>query len=263
MNHSTDFRGLTIAELMIVMVITLMLSGLVMSFTLDFWGRTANLQNNSDTLVTRQSLGDSLRDSFNRASSMAIQPSIPDPQTLVPDPARAEGTFWVPIHAVPKTISKPATNQYVPVVYFMAPSLHSDRTQIMNGTQPFQDEFVLYLSGTGELRLRTLTSPNASGNMLKNTCSPHEASTACPPDKLLAQDVSKVSTRYFSRSGNPQNWESVIDPDPDPGAPVYIGPDMPTVEVLELTVGFERRAVMKKSATTKNETTVRIALRNG
>lgn len=252
--------GLTIAELMIVMVITLMLTGMVMSFTLDFWGRTTSLQNSSDTLVSRQTLGDSLRDNFNRATSLIIQPSIADTQTLVADPARIEGTFWTPIHAVPVTTNKPTDpNAYAPVLYYSAPSLHADRTQIANGSQPYQDEFVVYLSGSGELRQRTLTNPAASGNRLRTSCTPGQTSATCPADRLLAQDVTHVTPRYFSRSGNPQNWQSITDP----LTGEYIGPDMPTVEVVELTIGFARRSTIKNSASTKNETTIRVALRNG
>ena len=117
----------------------------------------------------------------------------------------------------------------------------------------------MYLSGSGELRLRTLANPGASGNRIRTSCTPGNTTALCPADKLLATDVSSVSSRYFSRSGNLQNWQSIVDPNTGD----YIGPDMPTVDVVELTIGFQRKATLKKSATVKNETTVRVALRNG
>ncbi len=251
--------GFTLVELLVVMFMTVMLTGLIMSFTLDFWGRTTSLQNSSDNLVTRQSLGDKLRDSFNRAIGLVIQPSISDTQTLAPDPDQVSGSYWLPLHAVPETKQKPASGLTNPIIYFNAPSVHSDRTQIMNGSQPYLDEYVMYLTSSGQLRLRTLANPSASGNAAKTTCTPSQTSETCGPDRLLATDVSSVALRYFSRSGNLQDWHSIIDPETG----LYIGPDMPSVEVVELTATFDVKAKLKKSRSTKASTTIRVAFRNG
>ncbi|MBP9761961.1 prepilin-type N-terminal cleavage/methylation domain-containing protein, partial [Candidatus Saccharibacteria bacterium] len=44
-------RGLTIVELMVVMVLTTAFSGMVISFALDYWGNSTSLRNDSETFV--------------------------------------------------------------------------------------------------------------------------------------------------------------------------------------------------------------------
>ena len=55
------------------------------------------------------------------------------------------------------------------------------------------------------------------------------------------------------------DWTSITDP--LTGA--YIGPDFPSVEVVELTINLGRKAVIKGAQDTSNQTIVRVALRNG
>ncbi len=257
--HVTD-RGFTLVELLIVTILTVMFSTLVLTFAIGFWGLTASLQNDSETLVTRQNSGDVLRDVLNVSSGLINQNSITDIQSNNSDPADVTGTHWVPLHAIPGAIPLPAAGATTPVFYFSAPSVTTSKTFIMNGVQPFQDEFVFYLDGSSkELRLRTLTNPGASGNKLRTSCPPAAVTPSCPTDRTMAYDVSSVDTRYFSRSGNLLNWTSITDP--ITGG--YIGPDFTSVEVVELTIHLARKSTIKGGTPTQNQTVVRVALRNG
>jgi type II secretory pathway pseudopilin PulG len=251
--------GFTLVELAVVMTLTVMFSGLIMTFFLDLWGSAATLQNDSETFVGRENAGDSLRDAFNAASGLITQNGIADAHVNNPDPAIAAGTYWIPIHAIPGNTSMPSSST-APLLYFEAPSVTSSKTFILNGTQPYKDNFILYMdAGTQSLMLRTLANPSASGNRLTTSCPPSQATASCPADRTIASNISSVSTRYFSRSGNLLNWTSITDP--LTGA--YIGPDFPSVEVLELTLNMHRKSVLHSGSDTSNQTIIRIAFRNG
>jgi type II secretory pathway pseudopilin PulG len=251
--------GFTLVELAVVMTLTLLFSGLIMTFFLDLWGSTATLQNDSETFVGRENAGDSLREAFNAASGLITQNGIADAHTNNPDPAIAAGTYWTPLHAIPGTTNMPGSST-TPLLYFEAPSVNSSKNFILNGTQPYKDNFVLYLNaGTKSLMLRTLANPSASGNRRVTSCPPSQASATCPADRTIASDISSVSLRYFSRSGNLLDWTSITDP----LTGSYIGPDFPSVEVVELTLTVHRKSTVHSGSDTSNQTIVRIAFRNG
>lgn len=249
-----------------MMVVTAILTVSVIGFTMNYWGSTAQLQNDSSTLVTRLNAGDALRDSLNVASGLVSENSIPDANTGSVDPTDGAG-YWLTLHAIPQTIPMPSANVITPIFYFEAPSVTTSKDFITNGVQPYQDEFVLYMDGTTKtLKIRTLTNPNASGNRLKTSCPPAVATAGCPADRVLADTVSSVDTRYLSRSGNLINYTSQVERDAsgNPVVPtVYIGPDFQAVEVVELTIHLYQKKTVGGSANTSNQVIVRVALRNG
>lgn len=252
--------GFTVVELVVVMTLTLIFSGMIISFALDYWGNTSSLQSSNETLVTRQNAGDILRDQLNRATGLIIQNGIPDPNTEVADATEPSGSYWLALHAVPGDIAMPAAGNFTPVFYYTAPSTDASHIQILNGVQPYYDEFVLYLDGsTKELRLRTLTNPSASGNRLRTTCPTAAATASCPADRIVARDVYSVGMNYFSRSGNQINYQSIIDSTTGE----YIGPDFPSVEVVEVTINLKKPAIIHGRNDTTNATIIRVALRNG
>lgn len=258
-HFSGDSAGFTLVELLVVMVLTILFSGLIMTFFLDLWSSTATLENDSETLVTRQDVGDALRDSLNATSGLINQNGIADANVTNPDPGDTSGTHWLILHAIPNNTAMPSTGT-TPLMYYASPSLDTSKNFILNGTQPYQDEFVLYLNGnTKQLLLRTLANPSASGNRIRTSCPPAQATASCPADRLLADDISSVDKRYFSRSGNLLDWTSITDPITGK----YIGPDFPSVEVLELTLNLYRKSTLHAGSNTNNKTIIRVAFRNG
>lgn len=230
-----------------------------MGFFLDLWSSTATLENDSETLVQRQDVGDALREAFNASSGLINQNSIPDANADNPDPGDTTGTHWLILHAIPGNTPMPTTGT-VPLLYYSAPSVDISKNFIMNGAQPYQDEFVLYLDGnTKQLLLRTLANPAAVGDIVETSCPPALATSTCPADRMLSSDISSVDKRYFSRSGNLIDWTSITDP--NTGA--YIGPDFPSVEVVELTLNMYRKSVLHSGTDTSNKTIIRVAFRNG
>ncbi len=251
--------GFTIAELLISMIFTSLLTIVIMVFAFDLWRTSATQAANNDTLVTRYNSGDSLRDEIGASVGLIIQNSIQDSNAAVPDPSIPGGKYWLPIHAIPGTTVLPASGSYTPLIYFRDYSLNSSKQYIMNGTLPYEDEYILYLDGTGKsLMQRSLANPSAAGNRLKTSCPAAQISASCPLDKTIASDIGSVSTRYFSRTGNLIDYTSIIDPNTGQ----YAGPDFTAVEVLEITLNLSKKPSFSATNPTKNSTVIRIALRN-
>jgi prepilin-type N-terminal cleavage/methylation domain-containing protein len=252
-------HGFTLPELISVMVVSLLFSGLIMYFGFEYWRASTTLVNDIDTFETRLTADDFLRNLMNASSGLMMQNSLPDQHTNNPDPADASNQYWIPIHAVPGTITMPASGSTTPLLYFRTPSQDSSKNIIMNGTQPYDDERVLYLNGaTKQLLMRTLSNTNAPGDAAKTTCPTGQTSTTCRADKIIASDVSSVNTRYFSRSGNIIDYTSITDPITGQ----YIGPDFSAAEVIELTIHLSKKSTLKGGADSLSQTIIRVALRN-
>jgi Tfp pilus assembly protein FimT len=250
--------GFSLPELLTVMITTVMFSGLVMYFAFSFWRSTATLQADSETLVSRLTAGDLLRDAINESSGLIIQNSIGDANAHVPDPGVPGGQYWQPIHAVPGTIVNTAAT-YTPVVYFRKPSVNATKTVILNGIIPYEDEYILYMDGsTREMRLRTLANSFALNNRAATTCPPSAATSTCRADRLVAENVESVEMRYFSRAGIPVDYESVVDSITGE----FIGPDFTSVEVVEFDLRISKKSKLKGGIDTSNQTVIRIALRS-
>jgi hypothetical protein len=251
--------GLTITELLIAIILTSLFTLIIMVFAFDLWRNSAVDEASIDSLVTRFNSSDTLREEIGTSSGLVIQNSIQDAHTLAADTSIPGGQYWLPIHAIPQTISVGSSGTYAPVIYFRRYSMDSSKQFIMNGTQPYEDEYLLYLDGSSKaLMQRTLVNPSATNDQSKTTCPPAQATSACPADKSLASDIASLSTRYFSRTGNLIDYTSITDP--NTGA--YIGPDFPAVEVVELTLNFSKKPAFSSTNSTQSSTVIRVALRN-
>lgn len=251
--------GFTISELLIVIILTSLLTLIIMLFAFDLWRGSATQEAQIDTLLTRFNASDTLREQIGTSSGLIIQNGIADANALAPDPAQPGGNYWLALHAVPGTTAVGANGAYTPLLYFKRYSLNTSNQYIMNGTQPYEDEYVLYLNANNKsLMQRTLVNPSAAGDKLKTTCPPAAATSSCPADKVIASDLSSVATRYFSRTGNLIDWTSITDPNTGN----YVGPDFPAVEVLELTLNLSKKPSFSSTNSTQSSTIVRIALRN-
>jgi hypothetical protein len=242
------------------MVVTVIFSGLIIYFALSYWRAAATLENDMESYVSRLNAGDKLRDSFNAASGLVTQNSIVDSNTGNADPVYPSNEYWIPIHAVPGNKPMGAAGTITPLVYFTQPAVNTTKNFIMNGTQPYENEFVLYMDGTSkELRMRSLANPAAVNNATKTSCPPSIATTTCPADRVIAENIASVDTRYFSRTGIAINYQSIIDPTTG----TYIGPDFTSVEVVEFNLRVFKKSTVNAGADTSSQTVIRVALRNG
>jgi hypothetical protein len=251
--------GVTLVELLIVIVVSTAVTIAILAFAISFWSSNATLENDLETYVTRSDAGDTLRDYLNESSGLITQNSIDDNHPMAADPTDVTGQHWQVIHAIPKSIPVGASGTLTPVIYFQNPAVDTSKNFVMNGIQPFTNEFILYLNGTTkQLLLRSLANPGAANNKTITSCPSGSVTSSCPADKILADDVSSVDTRYFSRSGNPIDYTSITDP--LTGA--YIGPDFSNVEVVEITLHLFRKSTIGGGEDTANSTIIRVAIRN-
>jgi type II secretory pathway pseudopilin PulG len=251
--------GFTITEFLIVIIMTSLFTLIIMLFAFDMMRGTAAQEANIDTLQTRFNASDTLREEIGSSSGLIIQNGLSDNNVLVPDTSIPGNNYWLPIHAIPGNIPVGANGTYTPLMYFRRYAVNISKQYVMNGNQPYEDEYMLYLNGsTKALMQRSLANPSATGDKLKTTCPPAIATSTCPADKTVASDVTSISTRYFSRTGNLIDWTSIIDS----GTGEYIGPDFPAVEVVEITINLSKKAAFSGTKATQNSTVVRIALRN-
>lgn len=251
--------GFTIPEMLTVLVVTGVFSGLLLFFTFSYWRYGALMEADMDTFITRLNAGDVLRELVSSSTGMIIQNSLADSNVLVPDPADTTGNYWVPIHAIPGNIPAGGSGTFTSVAYFKRMSFNSSNNPIMNGTRPYEDEYILYLDGTTkELKLRTIANPAATGNKLRTSCPTASVSSICPADRVVAGDIESIDLRFFSRTGNPINHTSAYDPDTGE----YIGPDYPAVEVMEFKLTLTKKPFLQTTNATRTSTIIRIALRN-
>lgn len=252
-------QGFTLVELISVMVVSSIFAGLIFIFTFNFWQYSYLLQADEETLSNRLSASDFMRESFGTSNGLIIQNSIPDPNAHNPDPLIATDDYWVPIHAIPGNKPVGAFGTTTPLVYYRRHSVDTNNNIIFNGTQPFDDEYVLYMDGTSKrLLLRSLANPSASGNRLKTSCPPAAATPTCPADKIIMEDLASTDMKYFSRSGNLVDYTSIVDP----ATGAYAGPDFPVVDVIQFTLNISRKPIFQKTNATQSSTIIRVALRN-
>ncbi len=249
--------GLTLSELLVVIILTGLFSSLILSFTLSYWQFGYKAQADLDTLSTRLSAGDFLREQIGSSSGLIIQNGLADSHALVPDPSAP--SHWTTIHAIPGNKPVGSTGTYTPLVYFKRFSFNPSKQFIMNGVQPYEDEYVLYMNGTTKsLMQRSIANPSAPSNKLLTSCPPNLASSSCPSDKTIATDLASVDMRYFSRTGNLIDYTAVWDSINN----TYAGPDFTAAEVVEFTLHLTAKANLQTSYTTQNTTIIRVALRN-
>lgn len=259
MVRNSGQKGFTLIELITVMAVTMILMGMIVAFTIDYWGNSANLQADLQTFDSRLNAEDELRQLLTPSDGLIIQNSIPDLHTLAPDPTIPSGQFWTPIHAIPGNYTTGSSGTITPILYFRRPSEDKSHNIVMNGAVPYDDEYVLYLDGsTQSMLLRTLANPNVVNNNATTSCPPSQASGSCPADKTIIDNLTSVDLRYFSRSGNTIDWTSVTDPLTGD----YAGPDFPLVEAVEFTLHESAKSQFGGVYNASNETVIRIALLN-
>ncbi|HSX43779.1 MAG TPA: hypothetical protein VLF87_03765 [Patescibacteria group bacterium] len=252
-----DESGFTLVELISVIAASALFVALILDFGINYWRYSSLLESDLDTFVSRLDTQDVVRDSIGTTTGLINQNSIPDTHANNPDPT-AGANYWVTEHAVPGNFSA-ASNTTTPLVYYRRVSVTSSNSLAMNGTQPYEDEFVMYIDGSKkQLLLRTLANPNVTNNKVRTSCPPASATSTCPADKVLMDSLASIDVTYYSRSGNTLNWQSVYNTSTN----TYIGPDFPLVEAVQYTFHIQKKTLFQKSTSTINDTVVRIALRN-
>ena len=258
-NQTIHSAGFTLVELLVVISVSGIMMTVITGFALRYWGKTISLSNDQQTLVSRLNSGDYLRAGIDSSSGLITQNNLPDSNVGKPDPSDGTGTHWLVIHAIPTTVVNGGAGTFTPLIYYNRPSIDTSKNIIMNGAIPYEDDVILYMNGTTkQLLARVIANQYAPSNYARTTCPPDSATNACPADNVISSDVSSVGMRYFSRSGNTIDYTSIIDS----VTGQYIGPDYPSVEIVEFTIQLYHKAQFHNAQDTTNKTVIRVALRN-
>jgi prepilin-type N-terminal cleavage/methylation domain-containing protein len=250
--------GYTLPELLIVISVSGVLLGIILIFAIGYTRFASSMQVVSDSFVSRLNISDYFREKLGASSGLVSQNSIDDVNTENPDTSISPAYYWKKLHAVPGTIANGSDGQITPVFYFKRYSQNTSGAIVYNGTNPYEDEYVIYLDNADKtLNVRTLANPNATDNKLKTSCPKALATNTCPADAKLIDQVVSVETRYFSKSGNLIDWTSIYDS----VLGTYVGPDFPSVEVVEFKVNSTTDSKYQSSIL-NNATIIRVALRN-
>jgi type II secretory pathway pseudopilin PulG len=255
-------RGITIVELLIVIVVTGLLTGLIFTFAFGFWKQGIFSQTELNAISERLNASDYLREHLSASTGLSVQTSVPDVNPLAPEPTDPTGDYWKFVHAYKGLISN--SSGVTPVIYFKRYSVDNTRNIIFNGVLPYEDDYVIYMDAPSkQLRARVLSNSDAPGNATPSTCWP--ATSTCGPDKILANDVTGVDMRYFTKAGLDITYSETVVTDtsvvPNVTYTVY-GPDFPVVEVVELTLKLSKVAENHKNDIFQTSTIIRVALRN-
>lgn len=249
--------GLSIIEMLVAITLTGLLSAVVIEFAFAYWHFAYRSEADQSAMIERLNASDYLREMLGTSTGLVNQNSIPDANTNVTDPAEPSGDYWQVLHAVPGL--KSSSSSDVPLIYWKRFSFDTNGAVVMNGVNPYEDEYILYLSGTTKkLHVRALANPSATGNRLVTSCPAAVATPSCPADKTLINDITGVELRYFSRAGYTIDWTSSTDPISGD----YNGPDFAVAEVAELKLRLAKKPLFETANTTQSSTIIRVALRN-
>ncbi len=267
----TKEYGFTLVEMLIVVIMTSIISIIIFTLGYQYLKQAAALNAQTNFYGDRLNVADYLRSNIGLSTGLINQNSLPDNNRLVADPADTTGTLWRPIHSIPSVFGN--GTDITPIAYYSQNAMSTSNAMIMNGTIPYQNEFVIYHDGpSSELRVRSLGNTSATNNKTITTCA--VAVSGCPKDKVLLTGVKTIEMRYFSRSGDDIDFRSSCDPDIycSGGTPATClqttpytgcnGLDFSQVEVVQFEIKVSKPIESDVNYNMFNTTVIRIALRN-
>lgn len=176
-----NYKGVSLVELIITISIISILSIVLMNFMVEWVKQYAITQTRASMLTTAQDTLDIVTDSI-RLSAAADQnnrwqdpysPSAPTNQLSW----QSNGSTLVLASAVENSSG---------TILFSDPLNYTSH----------KNNLIFFVNG-GTLYLRTLAAP-VTGNSKKTTCPSTSATTACPADRKLAQNVSGFAVNYLN-----------------------------------------------------------------
>lgn len=187
--------GFTLVELLTVIVIAVLLSGVIMGFVADQL-RSSTIETARQQLLSDAQLGLDYAAKDIRLSANA-DANNRWPDTYAPDSGDQYSWTSDGSTLILATAAQDSSGNIIftdPSKYITAKDNH------------------LYFVQNGTLYRRILAS-TAAGNAATTTCPADSASSTCPADKILLDNVSSFSVTYIDAAGNtvtPTNARSII-----------------------------------------------------
>jgi type II secretory pathway component PulJ len=190
-----DEGGVSLIELLIALILTAALTTLVVSFSVDKLEQNA-IQNTQYVLLTNAQTG------LDRIGSDIRIASAADDNNRYQDPyspgAPSNELSWAS-NSTTLILAVAATDSRNNVLWSDAQDYVSDKND------------VIYYLSNGSIYRRVLADP-VSGNAATTTCPTAHATTACPADSDVLDNVTSFSVEYFNSDNQqvtPSNARSI------------------------------------------------------
>lgn len=181
-NNNLKQSGFTIVELNITITLMAIVAISFMAVFTNFLVLSSKTNATIEMTSTSQNLLRVIVEELRYGAGVRQTNSITDPNSP-PGGWNTGNVNFVIITAVPALTSN---NEYI-----IDPSTGS----------PYQNEFVYYKSGT-DLYRRTLAHPSAAGNKTRTSCPSASASSSCPADGKLAENVNSMTFILYDQDNN-------------------------------------------------------------
>jgi prepilin-type N-terminal cleavage/methylation domain-containing protein len=185
-----DQRGFSLIELLVAISLTSVLLLSVGNFVTDSIRSSNQDYNQTLVFVNTKSAVEIVARAIREAR--AVQPVNSLPDNYAPG-APGDLTSWSGTAGNGATLilAVPSRDTSNNLIY--ADGLH---------TNLYTDDVIFYLNSSNDrLYKRTIANPNAPDNRAKTTCPPANATTACPADQVIVEDVANLTTAYLDGSG--------------------------------------------------------------
>ncbi len=169
--------GFTITELLISVSIASIITLMLITIMVDYYGDILRSQATAELAIESQTVLRKMIDDTRLADAIRSKNQITD--------ANAPAGGWV--------TSDPSN-----VLIVANPAITSSRSIIYNPSNnyPYEDELIYFNSGTNLYR-RTLKNTNATGSVAVTTCPAASATAACPADSLLSIYLTNLSFTFY------------------------------------------------------------------
>jgi len=195
MNKKVDQRGFTIVELLIAITVSVILSGVILGFM-------AGEIDQSTVATAKAALLSQAEVGLSRVNTDVRLSSNADGQNRWPDsyaPISGNAYSW-------------ASNGSTLILATAAQGpnysiLWQDASEYI----PYKNNLIYFVQN-GTLYKRTLAAPE-SGNVVKTSCPAQHASSSCPADEIILNNVSSFTVTYLDGNGNsvtPSSARSIV-----------------------------------------------------
>ena len=176
-NNSRNKSGFTIVELLISTAIASVLTLMMVTISIYFYGDMLRAQATAELAIESQVVLRKVIDDSRLADSIKSSGTLAD--------ANAPSGGWV-------------TNDPSNVLIIGDPATDSSRNIIYNPSDsfPYENE-VVYFASSGGLYRRILNNPSAVGDTAVTTCPQALASSTCPADTTLSSNVVDLSFTFY------------------------------------------------------------------
>lgn len=173
---STNARGFTITELLMVLAVAGGMIAILFTVTFNYYVATVKAEAATQMALESQSLLNQLTEDIRLADSIGST-------NAVSDPSNPGG--WT-------------TNDPSNIIIIQSPATEADKDIIYDSSTgyPYSNEFIYFLSDNSMYK-RILANSSASGNSAITTCPESNASPSCPQDKLFSNKITNLTFTFY------------------------------------------------------------------